>query len=79
VEFVRRARHHPPTIHADLRHLPLKAEYFDAVWASASLIHLPFDDAKGAIGELARVAKVGAPVGISVMTGALRAGPTTCP
>jgi len=68
-DFVRLARQEGPTIHGDLRSLPGLSGSFDAVWASASLIHLPFDDAVTALGELARVAKVGAPLGISVKTG----------
>lgn len=71
VDFVRRARREAPTIHGDLRALPLMPGYFDAVWASASLIHLPSDDAGVALSELARVAKIGAPLGISVRTGGI--------
>jgi SAM-dependent methyltransferase len=70
-DFVRRARKEGLTIHGDLRSLPVLSGSFDAVWASASLIHLPFDDAGVALGELARVAKVGAPLGISVKTGGI--------
>lgn len=70
-DFVRLARKEGVTIHGDLRSLPLLSGSFDAVWASASLIHLPFDDAGAALGELARVAKIGAPLGISVKTGGI--------
>jgi SAM-dependent methyltransferase len=69
--FVRLARKEGPTIHGDLRSLPALSGSFDAVWASASLIHLPFDDTGIALGELARVSKVGAPLGISVKTGGM--------
>jgi ubiquinone/menaquinone biosynthesis C-methylase UbiE len=52
----------------DLRSLPLMSASFDAVWASASLIHLPRDHAALALGELARVARSGAPISASVKT-----------
>jgi SAM-dependent methyltransferase len=64
--FVQRAGAHAPTVVGDLRRLPFASASFDAVWASASLIHLPFDDAAAALGELARVARTGATVGVSV-------------
>lgn len=64
--FARRARTHAPTILGDLRRLPLASGSFDAVWACASLIHLPVDDAGVALGELARVARAGAPLHMSV-------------
>lgn len=64
--FARRALIHAPTIRGDLRRLPLASDSFDAVWACASLIHLPVDDARAALGELARVARAGAPFCASV-------------
>jgi len=67
-DFVDRARTHGPVILGDLRALPLIAASFDAVWASASLIHLPYEDAAVALGELARVARTGAPISVSVKT-----------
>lgn len=42
---------------------------FDAVWASASLIHLPYEDAAVALGEFARVTRTGAPISVSVKSG----------
>lgn len=68
-DFVDRARAHGPVILGDLRALPFCAATFDAVWASASLIHLPYEDAAVALSELARVAKARAPVSVSVKTG----------
>ena len=68
-EFLLRAQMVGPTILGDLRAIPIGSESFDAVWASASLIHLRHQDAVLAINELARVAKPGAPLGISVKTG----------
>ena len=67
-DFVDRARAHGPVILGDLRALPLRAASFDAVWASASLIHLPYEDATVALRELARVGRAGAPVSLSVKT-----------
>ena len=67
-DFVDRARAHGPVILGDLRALPLRAAAFDAVWASASLIHLPHEGAAVALREFARVARPGAPVSVSVKT-----------
>ena len=67
-DFVDRARVHGTVILGDLRALPLRAASFDAVWASASLIHLPYEDAEVALREIARVARAGAPVSVSVKT-----------
>ena len=64
--FAERALIYAPTIRGDLRRLPLASDSFDAVWACASLIHLPVDDAGAALGELARVARPGAPLCVSV-------------
>ena len=68
-DFVDRARTHGSVVLGDLRALPLTAASFDAVWASASLIHLPYEDAAVALRELARVARAGAPVSVTVKTG----------
>ena len=65
-DFVDRARTRGPAIVGDLRDLPFRVAAFDAVWASASLIHLPHEDAGVALREIARVASVGAPVSVSV-------------
>ena len=68
-DFVYRARAHGPVFIGDLRALPVSAASFDAVWANASLIHLPYEDAAVALGEFARVARTGAPISVSVKTG----------
>jgi SAM-dependent methyltransferase len=68
-DFVDRARAYGPVILGDLRALPFCAASFDAVWASASLIHLPYEDAAVALREIACVARAGAPVSVSVKTG----------
>ncbi len=70
-DFADRARAHGPVILGDLRALPLRAASCDAVWASASLIHLPHEDAAVALRELARVARASAPVSLSVKTAGL--------
>jgi SAM-dependent methyltransferase len=67
-DFVDRARAHGPVLVGDLRALPLRSRSFDAVWASASLIHLPYDDAAVALGEVARVSRPGAVISASVKT-----------
>lgn len=67
--FVYRARAHGPVFIGDLRALTVSAASFDAVWASASLIHMPNEDAAVALGEFARVARMGAPISVSVKTG----------
>ena len=67
-DFADRARAHGPVALGDLRSLPLRAASFDAVWASASLIHLPHEDVRVALRELARVARAGAPVSVTVKT-----------
>ncbi len=63
-----RARAHGSVALGDLRALPFIAASFDAVWASASLIHLPYEDAAVALGEFARVARSDAPISASVKT-----------
>lgn len=55
---------------ADLRRLPFEAGSFSAVWACASLVHLPSVDARLALSELARVARRDAVVFVSVKAGA---------
>lgn len=54
---------------ADLRDLPFDDDTFAGVWACASLVHLPASDAVAALAEIARVARPGAPVHVSVKTG----------
>lgn len=68
-DFIHLAHRTGPTIRADLRSLPLLSGSFDAVWASASLIHLAPEGVSTALDEFLRVAKEGAPIYISVKTG----------
>jgi SAM-dependent methyltransferase len=65
-QFARHARDHAPLVVGDLRRVPFASASFDAVWASASLIHLPRPDAATALAEFKRVARAGAPVCLSV-------------
>lgn len=67
--FVRMARSACPSAlvcQGDLRRLPLANASVDAVWACASLVHLPRDQARAALSELVRAAKPGAVVYASV-------------
>jgi SAM-dependent methyltransferase len=67
-EFAALASAQGPTIQADLCVLPMTPASVDGVWASASLIHLPVHQVVVALRELARVARPGAPFGLSVKT-----------
>jgi SAM-dependent methyltransferase len=67
-DFLRMAAAAGPVLSADLRNLPFPDRSFDAVWASASLVHLPTVDAIRAMDELRRVARPGARVYLSVRT-----------
>lgn len=51
---------------ADLRDLPFDDATFAAVWSCASLVHLPPDDARVALAELARVTEPGGRLYVSV-------------
>ncbi len=53
----------------DMRRLGFKNGSFDAVWANASLHHLPKDQAETAVKEMARVLKRGGIVYLSVING----------
>lgn len=64
--FVDMARQHGTASVADLRQLPFDDDAFDAVWACASLVHLPPDDAAQALREITRVTRAGGLVYSSV-------------
>jgi SAM-dependent methyltransferase len=55
----RRRSRRVPLIHGDMRRLPFKPGSFDAIWAAASLIHLP----KAKTGRLLRLLRAQVPVG----------------
>lgn len=65
-DFVAIARTRGTAHLGDLRQLPFADNHFDAVWACASLVHLPEDDTTAALRELHRVTKAGGPVCVSV-------------
>lgn len=55
--FLQRARDavDAPFVRADMRSLPFQSSAFDGVWASASLLHVPREDAPGTLEEFRRV------------------------
>ena len=67
-EFVARARRHAPTTQCDVRdvaaHYP--SEFFDGIWASASLVHLPTADMQHVLGQLAVLLRLGGKLFVSV-------------
>jgi SAM-dependent methyltransferase len=67
-EFVARARRHAPTTHCDVRdvaaHFP--SGFFDGIWASASLVHLPTADMYGVLGQLGVLLRPGGKLFVSV-------------
>lgn len=48
-----------PLIRADLRNLPFHAMSFDGLWAAASLMHLPKQDARCILADLYRLVRQG--------------------
>lgn len=48
-----------PLIRADLRNLPFQAMSFDGLWAAASLMHLPKQDARCILADLCRLVRPG--------------------
>jgi SAM-dependent methyltransferase len=58
-----------PLICADLRTLPLATESFDAVWASASLLHLRRTQIIPALLEIRRVVRAGGWLGLTLKLG----------
>jgi SAM-dependent methyltransferase len=67
-EFAVRARRHAPTTHCDLRdvaaHYP--SGFFDGIWASASLVHLPTADMHQVLGQLGVLLRPGGKLFVSV-------------
>ena len=58
-----------PRLQADARHLPLASGTADGVWANASLLHLPADDARTALREVHRVLRPAGMLWLSVKRG----------
>ena len=69
IELAARARRFGPVVVADARKLPFDDHTFDAVLASASLLHLPYADVGEAIGHIARVLRVDGLLTVSVKAG----------
>ena len=67
-EFVVRARRHAPTTQCDVRdvadHYP--SEFFDGIWAAASLVHLPTADMHDVLAQLGRLLRPGGKLFVSV-------------
>ena len=67
-EFVARARRHAPTTHCDVRdvaaHYP--RGFFDGIWASASLVHLPTADMHNVLEQLGVLVRPGGRLFVSV-------------
>ena len=53
----------------DMRSLPYAAEVFDAAWVCASLLHLPREQAPGAVAEFCRILKPGGSLFLGVKEG----------
>jgi SAM-dependent methyltransferase len=56
-------------VQADMRALPVRDSTVDGVWCQAALLHLPRDLAPLAVGEMARVARPGGPLLLTVAEG----------
>jgi len=68
----RRRLPHASFIVGDAVYLPFKAQSFDGVWASASLLHLAPEPAAAALREIARVLRSGGGLYCSVQSGDTR-------
>ena len=56
-------------ITGSIHSLPLRSEWFDAVWSMSTFVHVPMDETQAAVGELLRIARPGAPVVIGTWGG----------
>jgi SAM-dependent methyltransferase len=67
-EFVARARRHAPTTQGDVRDVAAQYphEFFDGIWASASLVHLPTAEMHDVLRQLATVLRPGGKLFVSV-------------
>lgn len=65
------ARQYPASglVQADMRSPPFKDEAFGGVWCSASLLHLPKQDAPLALAEMRRVLAPGGPLLLGIQEG----------
>lgn len=70
--FLRVAREEAPGVplaRMDMRHLGLESDAVDGVWACASFLHVPREDAPGTLGEFRRVLRDGGVLQLSVKRG----------
>jgi SAM-dependent methyltransferase len=76
--YVRRRSRRVPLVHGDMRSLPLRPGSFDAIWAAASLIHLPKPQTATLFHALRMLVPVGGLLAATVAqghrTGVLRTG-----
>lgn len=71
-EFIKLARSIYPDydfVVADMRQLPFDDKSYDAIWASASFLHIPKADAPRTISEFSRILRPGGVIYLSVMEG----------
>ena len=59
-----------PVVQADLRELPLRDRSVDAVWSSASLLHVPREQTVATLAEWRRVTRDGGGLALSTSSGA---------
>lgn len=78
LRFARERMRRLPLVQADMRVLPLRPRSFDAVWAAASLIHLPRPAVRPLLRELRELVQPGGWLAMTVAhgrrSGVLRAG-----
>jgi ubiquinone/menaquinone biosynthesis C-methylase UbiE len=58
-----------PLACADMRQLPLPTSAFDGIWVCAALLHLPHEQAPGALAEMRRILRPGGSLYVSVKQG----------
>jgi SAM-dependent methyltransferase len=67
--FVTRARRHAPVVQMDLRDIAsFPGQFFDGVWAGASLVHLPTPQAEAVIRGFAHILRDAGKLFVSVRT-----------
>jgi ubiquinone/menaquinone biosynthesis C-methylase UbiE len=58
-----------PVVQADLRHLPVRDGAVDAVWSSASLLHVPREETTATLREWRRVTRPGGRLSLTTSNG----------
>jgi SAM-dependent methyltransferase len=69
LEYARRRSRRLPLVQADMRRLPFRRAAFDAVWAAASLIHLPKHMVRRTLRSLLEVVRPGGILGATLVHG----------